>query len=143
MARLRLNNVGDPKGTANPITFADGSTTTGTWTSAPSFATIASPDYAVIVVEPDTANEEIVHLTAYTAGATTGTFTRAQEGSTGVAHAAKAWVHGPVANDFVPSVGDATKDGQVVTYDSTTASGLKPAASGSYARRTFARIEFR
>jgi hypothetical protein len=99
MGVIRTNNI---SGTAsgNGITFANGSTTSGSWASAPAFATIAAPDIAKIVVEPDTANEEIVYLTAYTAAATSGTFTRAQEGTTGRAHSATAWVHGPTAADF-------------------------------------------
>ena len=103
MTRLRTNNL---SGTAagNGITFADGSTTTGSWASAPGFATIVAPDFYVVVVEQDTANEEITYLTAFTSGATSGTFTRAQEGSSGVAHSATKWVHGPTARDYVPPV---------------------------------------
>jgi hypothetical protein len=100
MARLRLNNISS-FGATNPITFADGSTVTGTFSSAPGFATIVSPDYYALTIEPDTANEEVVYLTAFTSGATTGTFTRAREGSTGVAHSATAWVHSPTSADFV------------------------------------------
>lgn len=99
MARLRFDNISS-RGTSNPITFADGTTTTGTFSSAPGFPTIASPDYAVITVDPDTSAEEIVYLTAFTAGATTGTFTRAQEGTSGAAHSSKPWVHAPTAQDF-------------------------------------------
>lgn len=98
MARLRINNQSDK--TSGTLTFADGSTTTGTWGVAPGFATITAPDFYVLVVDPDTANEEVVYLTAYTAAATTGTFTRAQEGTSGVAHSAKPWVHGATASDF-------------------------------------------
>lgn len=88
-------------GTTNVITFTDGVTTTGTWQSAPNLPTLVAPDYVPITVAPDTPNEEIVHLTAYTAGATTGTFARGQENSAGVAHSGVPWVHGPTAADFV------------------------------------------
>jgi hypothetical protein len=98
MSRLRFNNV---FGTAagNPITLT-GAGTTAIWTTAPAFPTIAAPDYAAVVVEADTANEEIVYVTAYTAAATTGTVTRAQEGTSSIAHTATAWQHGPTVFDF-------------------------------------------
>ena len=99
MARLRFNNISS-RGASNPITFADGVTTTGAWASPPAFPTIASPDYAVVIAEPDTDNEEITYLTAYTAGATTGTFSRGQEGSSGLAHPGTPWIHAPTAMDF-------------------------------------------
>jgi hypothetical protein len=103
VARLRKNNI---SGTAssNGITLADGSTTTVSWASAPGFPTIVAPDYYVVIAEPDTANEEIMYLTAFTSGATTGTVTRAQEGTSGRAHAATAWTHGPTAQDFGTTV---------------------------------------
>jgi hypothetical protein len=99
VSRLRFNNI---SGTAagNGLTFTSATTTTGTWASAPAFPAIVFPDFAVVVVNPDQANEEIVYLTAYTPGATSGTFSRAQEGSTGAAHSGEAWVHGPTADDF-------------------------------------------
>jgi hypothetical protein len=97
--RIRLDNISS-FGLVNPITFANGSTATGTWASAPAFPTIAAPDYAVVVVESDTGQEEITYLTAYTSGGTSGTFLRGQEGSTGIAHSATAWLHGPTALDF-------------------------------------------
>jgi hypothetical protein len=101
VARLQLNNI---FGTAagNGLTFVNGSTTAGTWASAPGFPTIAYPDLAVVIVDYGTANEEIVYLTAYTAAATSGTFLRGQENTSGVAHSAAAWNHGPTALDFSP-----------------------------------------
>jgi hypothetical protein len=103
VARLRFNNLSS-FGTTNPITLSSGSTATATWSSTPGFPTIAAPDFAVIVVEPDTANEEILYLTAFTSGATTGTVLRAQEGTTGITHTATAWVHGPTALDFLQTI---------------------------------------
>jgi len=106
MARLALNNVSS-FGQTNPITFSSSTTATGSWPSAPPFPTIASPDYAPVIVEPDTPNEEITYLTAYVAGQTSGTFSRAAETSTGgmpagsgTIHAGTPWVHGPTAADF-------------------------------------------
>lgn len=63
--------------------------------------TIADPDYLPLVINPDTAAMEIVWLTAYTAGATSGTILRAQEGTSGVAHTAGADIaHGPTVADI-------------------------------------------
>lgn len=96
MARLRYNNASGTLGGA--LTNAG---TTIPFGVAPSFATIVSPDTIALTLEPGTANEEIVSLTAYTAGATTGAIARGQEGSTGVSHAnASAWVHGPTAVEW-------------------------------------------
>ncbi len=103
MARLRFNDISS-LGTANPITLG-ASAGSCSWTSAPSFpAAISWPDYAVLVVEPDTANEEIVWLTGWAPGATSGTVVRAAEPSAGgvsapIAHAAVAWAHGPTQFD--------------------------------------------
>lgn len=51
--------------------------------------TIVAPNYIPLtIIDPLTlAASEVVYLTAYTAGATTGTISRGQEGTTGVAHA--------------------------------------------------------
>lgn len=103
MARLRFNDISS-FGTTNPVTLTNGGTT-ATFASAPAFPTIASPDYAVIVVEPDSANEEIVQITAYTSGATTATVVRNFEATSGgangsPAHTSVVWVHGPTAADF-------------------------------------------
>lgn len=102
MARLRYNNSVGTLGAS-----LTNSGTTITFASAPSFATIVSPDYIPIVLEPagtsPSANFEIVHLTAYTAGATTGTISRGQEGTSGGAHSnGVEWACGPVQLDALP-----------------------------------------
>jgi hypothetical protein len=103
VAILRVNNVGDPTGTVNPITLTTSGAVTATWASAPAnMPTVASPNILKVVVEPNTAAEEIIYVTAYTAGATSATVTRAQEGSPGNLHTAKPWAHGPTAADFPP-----------------------------------------
>jgi hypothetical protein len=110
MTRLRFDNIlginasAGPTYPNNPITFTDGVTTTGTWVSSPPFPDIASGDYVVVVVEPRTVNEEITYLNGpFTAGDTSSdNFDRAQEDSSGIAHAATAWVHGPTSLDFFP-----------------------------------------
>lgn len=102
MGILRPNNCGDATGTVNPITLASSTTTTATWTSAPAnMPAVASPNYLKVVVEPNTPNEEIVYVTVFTFGTTSANVLRGQEGSTAVAHAAKPWIVGPTANDFV------------------------------------------
>ena len=99
MARLRLNNISASQA-SNPLAFANAGATTGTWTTAPPIPTVAAPDYVPIVIDPELANFEIVYLTAYTAGATSGTFIRGREGTTSVAHAASGWKHGATAIDY-------------------------------------------
>jgi hypothetical protein len=107
MTRLRHNDISS-LGTANPITLSSATTTTCSWTSAPSLPlSISWPDYAALVVEPDTANEEIVWLTGWTKGSTSGTVVRMAEPSPGgtataIAHNATAWTHGPTSFDINP-----------------------------------------
>lgn len=79
-----------------------------TFSVAPSWATLASPDIIPVVVEPDTANQEVVYVTAYTSAATTCTVVRAQEGTSGITHTATAWKCGPTAQDFGGSSTDGT-----------------------------------
>lgn len=105
MARLRVNNLGDATGSSNPITLSSGSATSASWTSAPTnMPVVAFPDYVALTVEPNTANEEIIYVTAYSASATTATVTRAQEGTSGITHTSKAWVNAPTALDFLNAV---------------------------------------
>ena len=97
MSRLRFNNISNL--TSGTVTLTSNGTT-ATFASAPGFPTIAAPDIAVIIVEPDTANEEVIYVTAFTASGTTATVTRAQEGTSSIAHSSVAWVHGPTASDY-------------------------------------------
>ena len=112
MTRLRTNNISGVEST-NAITLSSTSTTSVSWASSPAFATIVAPNYYVIVVQPDTANEEIIYLTAFTGGATSGTVTRAQEGTSGVTYTGTAWVHGPTAVDF-PNGPDVTSANNLI-----------------------------
>lgn len=124
MARLRINNCGDPTGATNPITLSSPTTTTVHWASSPGFQTLTGSDYYVIISEPGTENEEIIYLVApYTAGATSGTVLREQEGTTGVAHVATPWVHGPTQADFGPGGIPAN------TYDAYGAAATAAAAA--------------
>lgn len=122
MTRLRTNNISGVEST-NAITLSSTSTTSVSWASSPAFATIVAPNYYVIVVQPDTANEEIIYLTAFTGGATSGTVTRAQEGTSGVTYTGTAWVHGPTAVDF-PNGPDVTSANNLIV--SVSAFELSP-----------------
>lgn len=101
MSRLRYNNQagllgGDPGITGTNLLFG----------TAPDFATLVAPDNILLILDPGTALFEIVYLTAYVAGATSGTVIRQAEDSghwPAVAHPSGRWAHGPVASDFVPN----------------------------------------
>jgi hypothetical protein len=100
VSRLRANNQA---GMTGALLDAGSGTEviTGLFAVAPSFATLVSPDYYVLVLEPNTANYEIVWLTVYTAGSPNGSILRGQEGTSPVTHAAGvSWEHGPTAQDF-------------------------------------------
>jgi hypothetical protein len=98
-----------------------------TFGAVPGFATIGSTAHAAIILEPATTREEIVYLTAYTAGSlgpTGTTLVRAQEGTTAVAHGINVpWVHGPTVRDnAMGRIAQATRlgSGQSVTISSGT-----------------------
>lgn len=104
MARIRLNGVSS-FGTTCALTFANGSTTAGTFSTATNIPALADGDELPITVDEDTTLAEIVYLLGpYTAGATSGTFERNAEpipgGAGGVAHTAAPWVHGPTELDM-------------------------------------------
>jgi hypothetical protein len=88
MARLRYNGLRATLGaslteSAASITFA-AALTHSNGTAVP---TLAAGDYIPLVILDASGHEsEIVWLTAYTSGATTGTISRGQEGTTGVTH---------------------------------------------------------
>ena len=101
MARLRTNFQAGTL--ALPGLSSSG--TTITFGVVPGFSTISGSDYYAISLDPDTTSEEIVYLTAYTAGQDTGTITRGEEGTTGVSHLPGAvWVHAPTAADYAPVI---------------------------------------
>ncbi len=100
MARLPYNNEGGFLGSTGLTSTG----TTITFAVAPNFATITGSDYIVLLLDPGTSSFEIVYLTAYTSGQTTGTITRQAEDSTRwpeTAHNANTgvWTCGPTAND--------------------------------------------
>lgn len=103
MARLRYNGVraalsGSHTNSVTTITLAAALTHSG-GTNVP---TIASPDYLPLSIhDSNGVLKEVVYLTAYTAGATTGTISRGKEGTTGSAHSSGAIVVlAPLVQDF-------------------------------------------
>lgn len=101
MTRLRYNNQGGNLGAG-----LSNSGTTITFAVAPGFATLASPDYIPIELEPGfgtvpNPNFEVIYLTGYTAGATTGTVQRGMENTSPIAHSnGVSWAHAPSALDI-------------------------------------------
>jgi hypothetical protein len=125
MTILRFNNVlGTVASGAVTLTNTGGAgDNTATFATVPNFpVAITAPDIAKLVAEPDTPQEEITYITAYTPGALTATVLRAQEGTTKIAHAGTAWRHGPTAADFMPPGNGTT------IVKSRTAGDLTPVA---------------
>lgn len=99
MSRLRYNGLATGAA-GSPVALSLGASLTNSATSVTFNAaltyqngtavpTIAAPDFLFLSILDATGSfvTEVVYLTAYTSGATTGTITRAQEGYTGVTHA--------------------------------------------------------
>jgi hypothetical protein len=97
VARLRFDNIFGTA-TGNPITCPSGAGT-ATLTSPPGLPAITGADFVAIIIEPGTANEDIRYA-QYSGSGTSLTVGAAQEGTTGISHAAVAWAHGPTAADF-------------------------------------------
>ena len=79
--------------------------TTITFTAAPNFATLTGGQTITLVLDAGTSTMEIVYLTAYTSGATTGTISRAAEDATNWpahthASGTGTWACSPTINDF-------------------------------------------
>lgn len=86
--------------TDNPLTNVATTLNSAALASLPA---IASPDIAVLVLDPtgSAGAPEVVYVTAHTGSATSATISRAQEGSAARQHASGiAWVHGPTLYDF-------------------------------------------
>ena len=98
MSRQRYNNLSAKLGA--PLSIGD---TTITFQSVLTHdagvpvPTIVAPDYIPLTLEPSTSNFEVVNLTAYTSGATTGTCSTVARthGTAGVSI-----VHAPTVDDF-------------------------------------------
>lgn len=121
MARLRYNGLSTTlaaalTNSATSVTLAASLTHSG-GTAVP---TIGGSDYLPLSILDGTGKvSEIVYLTAYTSGASTGTITRGQEGTSGVAHASgDRVVHGPTVMDSSATVGCSAYLTSVVTATS-------------------------
>lgn len=87
MARLRFNNLANSLGGAlssgaTAVTFA----TPLTYNNGQAVPTLTGSDYIPLSVDLSTSSFEVLWLTAYSTGATTGTIARGQDGTTGIAH---------------------------------------------------------
>lgn len=86
--------------TDNPLTNVATTLNSAALASLPE---IASPDIAVLVLDPtgSAGAPEVIYVTAHTAAATSATVVRAREGSAARQHASGiAWVHGPTLYDY-------------------------------------------
>lgn len=86
--------------TDNPLTNVATTINSAALASLPA---IASPDIAVLVLDPtgSAGAPEVVYVTAHTGSATSATISRGQEGSSARQHASGiAWVHGPTTYDL-------------------------------------------
>ena len=150
MTRLRYNGLSTTLGgsltsSGTSVTFAAALTHSG-GTAVP---TITGTDYIPLSILDSTGRlSEIVYLTAYTSGATTGTITRGQEGTTGVTHASGDKVdHGVTATDvtdvtgggysriYAPETGSTTVD--EFNADTLDAAWVRVDTSGGAGRVTW------
>jgi hypothetical protein len=122
MARLRYNGLAGTldaslSDSATSVTFAAKLTHAGG-----NVPTIAGTDYIPLaLLDGDGLCVEIVHLTAYTAEATTGTIARGKEGTAAVAHDNGAsFVNGPTALDIAPRAARASRTAGAVSVTSTS-----------------------
>src|SRR5258708_6193970 len=100
--RLKYNFQQGATGTALSTSSSGTSQAiTGLFAVAPSFATITGSDYIPLVIDPF-GTQEIVWITAYTAGSLNATITRGSESTSAPAHSTvpTAWLHGATLNDY-------------------------------------------
>lgn len=108
----------------NPLAIGD---VTLSSAALSSLATVASPDTAMLILDPagTAGTPEVVTVTAHTAAATTATITRGSEGSTARQHAVGVpWVHGPTTYDFLMIPQIVASNSAEVTTTSTGAVDL-------------------
>lgn len=100
----------------NPLTSGATTLTSAGLAWAP---VIGSTQHMAIVLDPDgfSGSPEIVYITAHSAGATTATVARAQEGTTARAHDRDiAWVHAVTPKDFDAASGGSGLIARTVYY---------------------------
>ena len=132
MAELRLNNQGGQLASVGTDVTTSSTATTINFAVAPDFPTLTAGQTITLILDPPqgvnpSPTFEIVHLTAFTAGQTTGTVARAAEDSTNwpaVAHPVSSnsgfWIAGPTVSDFTSGGGSGT----VTTVSVATANGF-------------------
>ena len=128
MSRLRYNNQAGTLGADPGI-----SGTNITFGTPPDFATITGSDYIPIALDPGKSTFEIVYLTAYTAGSSTGTMSRAAEDATlwpAVGHPSGTWAVAPTVTDLVAKVDSFNTRTGAVTL---TTGDVTAVANGTYA----------
>ena len=113
MTEVRYNNESGSLATVGTDVTNSAVATTINFAVAPNFATLTAGQTITLALDAGNPHFEIVYLTAYTAGATTGTVTRAAEDATNwpaVAHPVAAgppatgtWTCAPTVNDFSSS----------------------------------------
>lgn len=116
MARLRQNFM---EGVVDDAPLTIGATTLNS-TELASLVAVAGPDILAMTLDPAAVNgaPEIIHVTAHTAGATSATILRGQEGTAARAHpAGTEWEHNITVLDFdydnlddLPTLGVAIED---------------------------------
>jgi hypothetical protein len=134
-----LGQLGAPVGASD---------TSITFTGSPGWATLTGDDYIKLVLDPPTSTNpvpnplfEVVYVTAYTGGDSTGTISRGEGDTTPVAHDINAtWLNAPTAADF--NSGGGTVDSVEATDDTIVVDNTDPAnptiavASGIFALLT-------
>jgi len=131
MARLRYNNQYGALATSGTDVTNSTSATLINFAVAPNFATIVAPDYIPLPLDAGKAGMEIVWLTAYTAGATSGTVTRAAEDATNwpaATHAAGTWACDLTVLDLATAI----PESQVTNLTTDLAAKAPIAASNLY-----------
>ena len=107
---------------ASSITSGDTSMTVVSGSNLMGGKTPAASETYTVVIDPDTANEEIVDVNTYTSGNTL-TIVRARDGSTGVAHSAGAVVRHMVIGRDLQEANDHT-EGKLTKHIATTSAEL-------------------
>lgn len=104
------------KGTLGAGLAAQSGSESITFSSVPGFGTITSGHYIPLIL----GGKEVVHLTSYTAGQTTGTIERGQDGTQPAAHdGGDSWIHGPTAVDLDELI-DGRNGGREIIFTMTT-----------------------
>lgn len=123
MARLRYNGLrgtlgGSLTNSATSVTFGAALS----YNNGTAVPTITGSDYIPLTILDSSGNlSEVVNLTAYTSGATTGTIARGQEGTSGVSHASgDKWVQGATVRDIGPRYAEVTFTSSNFSLTATT-----------------------